>query len=69
MPKSPLSGVRSSWLMLARKFDLALLAASAASLAARRACSESLRSVMSREKLATWRTLPSALVMGNRRMA
>ena len=42
-----LSGVRSSWLMLARNIDLARLAASAFSLAATRSFSMRLRSVMS----------------------
>ena len=39
-----LSGVRSSWLMLARKVLLAWLATSAASLAARNAASARIRS-------------------------
>ncbi len=41
-------GVRSSWLILARKLDLARLAASAASRAAISSRSCALRSVMSR---------------------
>ncbi len=44
VPRTPLSGVRISWLMLARNCDLARLADSAAALASRR----SLRSVTSR---------------------
>ena len=40
-------GVRISWLMFARKFDFAFVAASAASIACRIAVSACLRSVMS----------------------
>ena len=38
-PSTPFIGVRISWLMFARNSDLALLAASADSLAERRSCS------------------------------
>ncbi len=41
------SGVRISWLMVARKVDFALLAWSAASRASRSVCSTCLRAVMS----------------------
>ena len=46
-PMTPLSGVRISWLMLARKALLAMAAASAACLASRNSCSTRFRSVMS----------------------
>ncbi len=46
-PMIELSGVRSSWLILARNPDFARFAASAASLAARIASSACLRSVTS----------------------
>ena len=49
-PRTALSGVRSSWLMLARNSDLARLARSAWSRAATSACSVCLRSVMSRSE-------------------
>ena len=46
MPRTPFSGVRISWLMVARKALLARLAASAASLACIRSRSACLRAVM-----------------------
>ncbi|OPZ73762.1 MAG: hypothetical protein BWY82_01013 [Verrucomicrobia bacterium ADurb.Bin474] len=46
-PMTPFSGVRISWLMLARNSDFARFAASATSFAMRRLASVSLRSVMS----------------------
>ena len=46
MPSTPFRGVRISWLMVARKVDLARLAASASSLAWTRAASACLRAVM-----------------------
>jgi hypothetical protein len=59
-PMMALSGVRSSWLILARKADLALLAASARSCAASISSSCALRVEMSRETLTMFRTLPVA---------
>src|SRR3546814_12443834 len=46
-PMIAFSGVRSSWLMLARNADFARLAASAASRAERNSCSRCSREVMS----------------------
>ena len=48
-PMMAVSGVRSSWVMLARKSDLAAEAVSASSRALARSISSFLRSVMSRE--------------------
>ncbi|MCY1376470.1 hypothetical protein D9M69_639610 [compost metagenome] len=48
MPITPFNGVRISWLMLARKSDLARLAASAAILASIRAWSAAILAVTSR---------------------
>ncbi len=48
MPMMPFSGVRISWLVIARKRDFARLAASAWSRAWASACSVSARSVTSR---------------------
>ena len=56
-------GVRISWLMLARKSDLALVASSAASLAARTSASCCLRSVMS-VKLTTEPTIVPSFMIG-----
>ena len=53
MPRMPLSGVRISWLTMARKRDLARLAASAWSRASASARSASTRSVTSRPTLCT----------------
>ena len=52
MPSTPFIGVRISWLMVARNVLLALLAASAASLAARKSRSNCLPSVKSRTNVA-----------------
>ena len=51
----PLSGVRTSWLMLARNSLLALLADSAISLARIRSCWTCWRSVTSSKATATFR--------------
>ncbi len=55
-----LSGVRSSWLMVARKRLLAAFARSASARASSSACSCSLRSVMSRITATTSRSLADA---------
>ena len=56
-------GVRISWLMLARKSDLALVAATASSLAARRSASACLRSVMSLVVLRRYCGFPAVSLM------
>ncbi len=61
---TPFMGVRISWLTLARKLLLARLAASAASLASRVACSASLRSVMSCVEPARRSGVPSGGAIG-----
>ena len=48
---TPFIGVRISWLIMARKEDLDLVASSAASLASRSSVSDCFRRVMSRKKL------------------
>ena len=58
------SGVRSSWLMLARNELFARLAASAASLAEFNATSASLRSVMSMSDPTHSRMVPSSSRIG-----
>ena len=63
MPRMAFMGVRISWLMLARKSDLARVAASAVSLAARSSAWASRRSVMSR-KATTVPTTVSPFMMG-----
>ena len=70
MPRMAFIGVRSSWLMLARNWLLATLAASAAALAWTRASSARLRSVMSAEtpmveiiRPSVWRTGTSTSVI------
>ena len=57
-PMMALSGVRSSWLMVARKRLLATLARSASARASSSTCSWTLRSVMSRMTATTSRSLP-----------
>ncbi|MNI08579.1 hypothetical protein D3C73_616210 [compost metagenome] len=52
-PMTPFSGVRISWLILARKRLLARLAASAASRASARASASRFRSVMSEQTVTT----------------
>ena len=47
IPRTPFSGVRISWLMLARNLDFATLAASAASLAETNSCAANLSGVIS----------------------
>ena len=59
-PMMALSGVRSSWLMVARKRLLATLARSASARASSSTCSWTLRSVMSRMTATTSRSLPLA---------
>ena len=66
MPTMPLSGVRISWLMLAKNSDLARLAEFAVSLAERKASSASLRSVMSSCVPTRRSGLPSALWLTTR---
>ena len=48
MPTTPFIGVRISWLMFARNWDLSRALALASSIASRSACSVRLRSVISR---------------------
>ena len=67
MPSRPLSGVRISWLIMARKFDLARLAASAWSRAWASACSASTRAVTSRPTPCT--SLPFSVRTGLSRQA
>ncbi len=62
MPMTVFMGVRISWLMMARKSDLARSAASAASLACCSACSASRSRVMS--SMMPSQTMPSWLLRG-----
>ena len=64
MPTTPLSGVRSSWLMLARKRDLACTAASAATRAFSRTSAVRFCSEMSVTTEAMPVTVPSSAISG-----
>ncbi len=64
-----LSGVRSSWLILARKLDLARLALSARSRAAISSRSCALRSVMSRVTATMSEALPCVAGAGRQRIS